>query len=119
MNKTTQDKLPAEIVSRINLEARQFAFYNYVTQVLHPNAVFENMDTWPNDARVCYYSILHYMSRPDICWPHKEPTLATELAKKCHDLKTVLQEFVSNHETGLLPNRFVYEKAIKILNDGK
>lgn len=39
--------------------------------------------------------------------------------KDKHDtLATVLQEFVSNHEAGLLPNRFVYDKAIKILNDG-
>lgn len=37
---------------------------------------------------------------------------------KHDELKRVLQEFVSNHEAGLLPNRFVYEKAIKILNDG-
>lgn len=77
----TNDKLPEVIISRINLEARQFAFYNYVTQLLHPNAEFENMDTWPNDARVCFYSILHYMSREDLCWPYKEPTLATEWAQ--------------------------------------
>lgn len=33
-----------------------------------------------------------------------------------HDeLKKVLQEFVRKHEAGLLPNRFVYEKAIKAL----
>lgn len=42
-----------------------------------------------------------------------------EWAKKCHTLATILQEFVSKHEAGLLPDRFVYDKAIKILNDGK
>lgn len=86
-NATNPPQLPVEVVNRIDLEARQFAFYNYVAQVLHPNAVFENMDTWPGDARVCYYSILHYMSRPDLCWPHKEPTLATEYATKLHQLQ--------------------------------
>lgn len=40
-------------------------------------------------------------------------------AKIAHALATVLQEFVSKHEAGLLPDRFVYDKAIKILNDGK
>lgn len=40
--------------------------------------------------------------------------------KAKHDtIATVLQEFVSKHEAGLLPDRFVYDKAIKILNDGK
>jgi predicted RNase H-like nuclease (RuvC/YqgF family) len=37
---------------------------------------------------------------------------------KYDELKKVLQEFVTRHEGGLLPDRFVYEKAIKILNDG-
>lgn len=41
------------------------------------------------------------------------------LKERAHTLATILQEFVSNHEAGLLPNRFVYDKAIKILNDEK
>lgn len=104
----SNNTLPAEIVSRIILEAKQFAFYNYVTAFLHPNAVFENMDTWPPDARVCFYSILHYMSRPDICWPYKEPTLATEA-------RDILTEVFQKHESGLLPDRFVYDKIKKFL----
>ena len=138
-------QLPAEVIIRIEKEAKKFAFYNYVTEALHPNAKFDKWDSWPEQARVCYYSILHYMTRPDICWPYAESTLPAEYAIKMaqaeqenaelkksntildaasstlndqvNEARTLLEKFIYQHEAGLLPDRFIYEE-IKIFLDG-
>jgi hypothetical protein len=110
-------QLPADVITRVATEAKQFAFYNYVAAAIHPNAKFEDWDTWPEQARVCCYAIIHYMTRPDICWPYPQPTVPMEYATKLHTARTLLEKFISRHEGGLLPDTFIY-KEIKSFLDG-
>lgn len=135
MEENTQ--LPKEVVERIELEAKQYAFYNYVTAA--NGADFTNIETWPQYAQVAYYSIRHYMIGDLTCWPYLEKTIPVEYATKLHQLqratiesdkqrkeandqlreaKKLLDEVFRKHETGLLPDRFIYEK-IKTFLYGK
>jgi hypothetical protein len=86
---TPNDKLPAEMQKQIEMDANDYA------------ALFKHGDE---------YRKYGYQDGATAYAPWKV---------KYDELRTVLQEFVSNHEAGLLPDRFVYDKAIKILNDGK
>jgi hypothetical protein len=183
---------PAEVLDRIEQEAKQFAFYNYCNSVINNEAKFEDVNTWPYFAQVSYYTIKNYMGVNGTCWPYKELTLPIEYASKLHyseennkvnlqeitnisnqlrenddnlkealkeiesltnqlknhgnisnenmkllrqenedkDLliemyntrhnkaRTLLQKFISRHEAGLLPDRFIYDE-IKQFLDGK
>lgn len=47
---------------------------------------------------------------------------AAEWAEKAQALTSFIKKFISRHEAGLLPDRFIYEEGLKILksyNDGK
>lgn len=92
---TPNDKLPEEITETINQQGEAFAnkYLNGTVNTLEFSIIEEG-----------------YIAGATAWAPWKG---------RYDELKKVLQEFVSNHEAGLLPNRFVYEKAIKILNDGK
>lgn len=89
------------------------------------DAVFKNVAHVLNDSGIVFHSenALEFKQHIEIMqlqtdidhWKREHQ----EMKEGAGALKTVLQEFVRNHEAGLLPNRFVYDKAIKILNDGK
>jgi hypothetical protein len=76
------NQLPAEVLERIDLEAKQFAYWNYVSAAQNPDAVFENIETWPIYAAVCYRSIKSYMCGQGLYWPYERPRLSTEYASK-------------------------------------
>lgn len=82
MDKT---QLPAEVMERIDLEAKQFAFFNYVSAAHNQDAIFEDIKTWPNRAAASYYSIKNYMIGRGVCWPYERPPLPTEYAIKLHE----------------------------------
>jgi len=77
-------QLPAEVVARIEQEAKQFAFYNYCSASINNEAKFEDVNTWPYAAQVSYHTIKNYMGVNGICWPYKEPTLPMEYATKAY-----------------------------------
>jgi hypothetical protein len=125
-NSNTQ--LPVEVVERIGLEARRFAFFNYIHAGLQPEAKFEDVETWPYMAQASYHSIRNYLTQPG-CYPYKETTIFTEYATKLHQVeqefdklhqdhteaKVLLTEVFQKHESGLLPDRFIYLKIKKFL----
>jgi hypothetical protein len=43
-------------------------------------------------------------------------SIATLVMEHLNEARARLEEFISMHETGLLPNRFTYEKAKKFIN---
>lgn len=112
------NKLPAEDLKRIDLEAKQFAFFNFVSAAHNSDVIFEDIKTWPNQAAACYYSIKNYMIGTGSCWPYERPPLPTEYAASLHMARTLLEKVAFRHEGGLLPDRFIYDE-IKTFLDGK
>lgn len=92
MKSNTQ--LPAEVLERIDKEARQYAFYNYVTAA--NDAKFEDVETWPKYAQVAYYSIKYFMEGDVNCWPYTSKTLAMEYATKLHELQQKYDDILAN-----------------------
>jgi hypothetical protein len=80
MSDNTQ--LPDDVVERIDLEAKQFAFFNYISAAHNQDADFEDIKTWPNRAVASYYSIKNYMIGRGACWPYEKPPLSTEYATR-------------------------------------
>jgi hypothetical protein len=135
---TNNTQLPAEVLERIDLEAKQFAFSNYVHAGNNPEAKFEDVRTWPYAAQVSYFSIKNYLDSDSKCWLYKEPTIFTECATKLHqagkdrqyayeemtkarscfnDARTLLEKLVSNKHAFILPQQI--ENEIKTFLDGK
>jgi hypothetical protein len=124
----SKSEFPQEIVDMINNEAKSYS--EYASQVSPHIAYTRGATAWAQWL-VKYDAIeseLHGVRAENV-------RLQSEIKKanesnfnlqesndqwkvKYEELKKVLQEFVTRHEGGLLPDRFVYEKAIKILNDG-
>lgn len=101
-----ESKLPVVVQHRIDLEAKQYAFYNYVTAATLAN--FDDVSTWPQYAQVAYYSIKHYMLGDLTCWPYKEPTLAVEYAtlkERCEKMADVFRTIINAPVPG---NAFQY-----------
>lgn len=93
MEENTQ--LPKEVVERIELEAKQYAFYNYVTAA--NGADFTNIETWPQYAQVAYYSIRHYMIGDLTCWPYLEKTIPVEYATQLHQANETIKVLTNDN----------------------
>ena len=84
-------ELPAEVLEEINSKAEAFA-NKYLNGKVNTNDFAIIEDTY------------------NAC--------ATEYAKKLHQSRALLEKFISRHEAGLLPDRFIYQE-IKNFLDGK
>lgn len=103
---TPNDRLPEEITKQIESEAKGAAMI----------IVWGEYNAGPaSSARMATVSMIDPIQKEFYI---KGATAWAPWKVKHDELMKALQEFVSNHEAGLLPNRFVYEKAIKILKDG-
>ncbi len=94
-------ELSQEIQNQIEQEAKTFAFYNYVSAGNDPSAVFDDIETWPKSALVCFYSIYHYMTGLKVCWPFPEPTLASkwqEAEQRVADLNLALAAMLNGYQ---------------------
>jgi hypothetical protein len=117
-----ESKLPAVVQHRIDLEAKQYAFYNYVTAATPAN--FDNVSTWPEYAQVAYYSIKHYMLGDLTCWPYKELTLASEYAtlkERCDKMEAALKsvmQFSKGNYPGVYLN-VLFEECEQALKEGE
>lgn len=137
----TNDKLPEEMQEQIKQQAEDFA-NSHVNGRAQPD-IWETVFRANEAGATAYATRLHKLQvefnnirKANQRWEEsfnmaqrgydaayndlqKLNTEHQELRERSDRIKTILQEFVSKHEAGLLPDRFVYEKAINILNDGK
>lgn len=69
------NKLSPELQAQIVEEAKNFAFYNYVSAAHNGSAVFDDIESWPDSAQVAYYAIVNYANGTGVCWPFPQTTL--------------------------------------------
>lgn len=110
--------LPKEILDRIESEARNYAWRNYVSKADHPQAEFDNINTWPDDACYSYYSLLYYLNGDNPAQPVQGIFSATQLHTLQQDyerLRKALKDIVGWQGEGVpeIKKRIEYRNALK------
>jgi hypothetical protein len=100
MTNNTQPQLPADMLEEINKKAREYSSNASATD-------------WKNGATE-YANKLHQAQQEF----GKVSTMFLDLDAKHEQARALLQKFISRHEAGLLPDRFIYNE-IKTFLDGK
>jgi hypothetical protein len=105
--------LSPELTAHIVEEAKNFAFYNYVSTAHNGSAVFEDIESWPDNARVAYYAIVNYMNGTGVCWPYPAPTMPMRLQAAEQQLEQMAKAMLYISNGGATPIR----KANQALTD--
>jgi hypothetical protein len=127
--KSTQ--LPADVVEQINLSAKAFAvgmYPNFPTAKDRAEKIFEAGATewaqWKvkhDELKILFDHCIEDLqkakrvtqsvlkSRSSLFKQHQQ------LKERAERMETALKQFISYHETGLLPCRFTYEKGVEAL----
>ena len=91
----------------------------YVNKLHQANQEIAQLKRWKMEATELLTPILEYGQSKEAGIPLGESitVVVLERCKQAHTARTLLEKFISRHEAGLLPDRFIYEQ-IKTFLDG-
>jgi len=128
------NQLPAEVLDKLKAEAKSKAgntteersawftcATEYATKLLQAEQEIAQLKQWKAEATELLNPILDYGQSKEANIPLGKSITTTVLdrCKQFETARTLLSKFISRHEAGLLPDRFIYQEIKNFLDGTK